>query len=97
MPEATTPCCIFCSQPATEMVEPPRRTLARGVDPKDPSYSVTVILPDVPLCTPHILEVRQGNRLIGWCDDESCQAYGELGEISTCGDPYQKLGSSSRS
>jgi hypothetical protein len=95
--EATHTRCTLCGEPSTGTIEPPRRTLARGLDPDDESYSVTVILPDVPLCTVHTLEVHQGDRLIGWCDDEGCRKYGELGETSSCGDPYKKLGSSNRS
>ncbi len=95
--EEVNPPCTLCGATSTGTIEPPRRTLARGLDPDDQSYSVTVILPDVPLCTVHALEVRQGDLLIGWCDDEGCRKYGELGEPSSCGDPYQKLGSSTRS
>jgi hypothetical protein len=83
--------CALCSRPATKAIEPPRRTLARGVDPGDPSYSVTVILPDVALCAEHALDVRQGERLVGWCDDQRCRTYGELGEPSACGHAYEKL------
>lgn len=94
-----SPCalCALCGEPAIEMIEPPRRTLARGLDPGDPTYSVTVILSDIALCAKHTLEVRQGNHLIGWCDDERCRAYGEVGEPSACGRPYEKLGPSKRS
>ncbi|MHB8438660.1 MAG: hypothetical protein ACYDD4_05795 [Acidimicrobiales bacterium] len=67
------------------------------MDPGDPSFSVTVILPDVPLCAEHTRDVRQGDRLVGWCDDERCRKYGEIGELSVCGDPYKKLNSSNRS
>ncbi len=94
--EATDPRCALCDDPSVGTIEPPRRTLARGLDPDDESYSVTVILPDVPLCTVHTLEVRQGDRLIGWCDDEVCRKYGEVGEPSSCGDPYHEVGSSNR-
>jgi hypothetical protein len=83
--------CALCSQPATETVDPPRRTLARGPDPSDPSYSVTVILPDVALCAEHTLDVRGGARHVGWCDDPRCRTYGEISELSPCGDPYMKL------
>jgi hypothetical protein len=83
--------CVFCGQPATNSIEPPRRTLARGTDPADPSYSVTVILPDVALCGGHAQEVRFGERAIGWCDDQRCRLFGELGEPSACGAPFQKL------
>lgn len=72
-------------------VEPPRRTLGRGPDPIDPSYSVTAILPDVMLCAEHAFDVKEGTTLIGWCDDERCRIYGEIGEASPCGDCYTKL------
>jgi hypothetical protein len=65
--------------------------MARGLDPSDPSYSVTVILPDIVLCSEHSLDVRQGARLVGWCDDPRCRIYGALGETSACGNPYEKL------
>lgn len=83
--------CALCSEPATEAIEPPRRTLARGVDPGDPSYSVTVILSDIALCAEHSFDVRQGERIVGWCDDPRCRNYGALGEPSACGHPYEKL------
>lgn len=84
--------CVLCGEPATEAIEPPRRTLARGVDPDDPSYSVTVILPNVALCADHAPDVRRGARLVGWCDDQHCRAYGALGEVSACGRPYDEPG-----
>jgi hypothetical protein len=83
--------CTLCSQRATLSVEPPRRTLARGPDPKDPSYSVIVMLPDVMLCAEHALDVGQGDTPIGWCDDERCRVYGEIGETSPCGQQFCKL------
>lgn len=89
--------CVLCGEPATDTIAPSRRTLARGLDPSDPSYSVTVILPDVALCAEHTLEVRQGERLVGWCDDPRCRNYGELGQPSPCGDLYKKVGPASRS
>lgn len=92
--EAVASLCVLCGGPATESVEPPRKTLARGTDPSDPSYSVTVILPDVPVCATHAQEVRRGDRIIGWCDDERCRSFGEVGQRSACGDPYGKLGPS---
>jgi hypothetical protein len=88
--------CVLCGEPATEAIDPPRRTLARGLDPGDPSYSVTAILPDIALCAEHSLDVRQGKRLVGWCDDQRCRTYGALGEPSACGLPYEKLGSNRR-
>jgi hypothetical protein len=83
--------CVICGGWATRTIEPARRTLARGLDPGDPSYSVTVILPDIPLCSEHALEVDAGNRLIGYCDDQQCRTYGVLGEPSRCGELYKKL------
>jgi hypothetical protein len=83
--------CALCEDPATENIEPARRTLARGTDPSDDSFSVTVILPDVSLCARHAEEVRRGDRAIGWCDDEACRTYGEVGEPSACGEPFTKL------
>ncbi|MDA8311175.1 MAG: hypothetical protein M0Z46_11315 [Actinomycetota bacterium] len=89
--------CVLCGEPATGAREPPRRTLARGLDPADPSYSVTVILPDIALCAEHFLEVGQGARLVGWCDDHRCRTYGALGEVSACGHPYERLDARKRS
>jgi hypothetical protein len=85
------PPCSLCPLPATVAVEPPRRTLARGPDPSDDSYSVTVILPDAPLCAEHERQVRQGDMLLGWCDDERCRTYGQAGGVSTCGGEYKGL------
>ncbi len=93
---ASEPSCVFCGKPATDAIVPSRRTLARGVDPSDPSYSVTVILPDIALCVEHALDFRQGQRLVGWCDDPRCRTYGEPGTPSACGRPYEKLGPSKR-
>jgi hypothetical protein len=89
--------CALCGRPATQTIEPSRRTMARGADPSDPSYSLTVILPDVALCAEHAQDVGKGSRLIGWCDDQRCRIYGEIGQPSACGGPYKKLGSSNRS
>ncbi len=89
-PDPGSPCAL-CPLPATVVVDPPRRTLARGPDPNDDSYSVTVILPDVLLCAEHARHVRQGDVLLGWCDDERCRIYGEAGSVSACGDEYTKL------
>ncbi len=83
--------CALCSQAATVALEPPRRTLGRGPDPDDPSYSVTVVLPDIPLCLGHASDVRTGNTLMGWCDDEHCRIYGEIGETSPCGQQFIRL------
>jgi len=89
--------CVLCAQPATQTVEPPHRTLARGADPSDESYTITVILPDVSLCAEHALDIREGKRLVGWCDDQRCRIYGELGVVSACGAPYTPLISKRRS
>jgi hypothetical protein len=89
-PTSKTPC-VLCKRPATVEIEPPRRTLARGLDPSDQSFSVTVILPDVLLCGEHAVQVRHGDTHIGWCDDERCRSYGEVGETSICGDQYKRL------
>jgi hypothetical protein len=89
--------CALCSRLATEGIDPPRRTLDRGLDPSDQSYSITVILPEVMLCAEHALQVHQGDTLIGWCDDEHCRIYGEVGETSPCGAQFQRLASGNRS
>ncbi len=86
--------CVVCDEPATEHLDPPRRTLARGVDPTDPSFSLTVVLPDIALCAVHAREVSGKDRLIGWCDDERCRTYGEIGQQSACGQPFARLGPS---
>lgn len=83
--------CALCGRPATIVIEPKRRTLDRGPDPSDQSFSVTVILPDALLCADHGAHVRQGDLLLGWCDDERCRTYGEAGTSSACGCDYTKL------
>ena len=88
--EGDSPCAL-CGRPATGTVEPPRRTLARGSDPNDGSYSVTIVLPDLSLCAEDASRYRAGNVVIGWCDDEQCQSYGETGTPSPCGKEYEKL------
>jgi hypothetical protein len=93
---ASESACVVCGGLATRALDPPRRTLARGLDPNDTSYSVTVILPDVALCEEHASEVDQGSRLIGWCDDQQCRTYGEIGELSRCGEPFKKLSPGNR-
>lgn len=89
--------CVICGEPATLVIEPPRRTLVRSLDASDPSYSVTAILPDVLLCDDHEFDVRQGERLIGWCDDQRCRVYGEVGATSACGEAYKQLAPANRS
>jgi hypothetical protein len=93
---ATVALCALCVRPATETIEPARRTMARGADPSDPSYSLTVILPDVGLCAEHAQDVGEGKVFVGWCDDQRCRIYGEVGIPSACGDPYKKLGPGNR-
>ena len=89
--------CVLCGKPMTVVLDPPRRTLARGLDPSDESYSVTVILPDIALCDDHAEDVRQGERFIGWCDDPLCRRFGEAGQPSPCGHEYERLTSGNRS
>jgi hypothetical protein len=89
--------CVLCHQPATESLDPPRQTFSRGPDPSDPSYSITVMLPNIALCAEHALHVRDGEQLIGWCDDPLCRAYGEIGVTSACGGQFQKLIAANRS
>ena len=72
-------------------IEPPRRTLARGTDPDDPSLSVIAVLPDVVLCQGHADVVGQGQLSLGWCDNERCRSYGEAGLASPCGEPFKAL------
>jgi hypothetical protein len=83
--------CDLCGRPASVTVEPPRRTLARGTDPDDSSLSVIVVLPDVLLCEDHAEAVVHGEVSLGWCDDEKCRGFGEVGLDSACGDPYRTL------
>lgn len=52
---------------------------------------MTVVLPDLFLCTRHAQDVRGHTTLIGWCDDEQCRIYGAVGEASPCGAEYSKL------
>jgi len=87
----TEVCCALCGNPATTSGNPPRRTFERGPDPDDPSFAVTVMLPEVMLCAGHAVDVSKGAALIGWCDDEHCRRYGQVGEPSPCGDEYKKL------
>lgn len=89
-PETPAPCAL-CGRRPTELLEPPRRTLDRGPDPDDTSYSITVILPDIALCDQHAGYVRSGDLPVGWCDEPECRIYGEVGEPSPCGAPYGQL------
>ena len=83
--------CILCGRVGSVTLEPPRRTLARGTDPDDPSLSVIAVLPDVVLCEGHADEVGRGELSLGWCDNEPCRLYGEAGFVSPCGQPFKTL------
>lgn len=83
--------CALCGRSPTSLTTPSRRTLDRGPDPEDTSCSITVILPDVALCDAHTRDVKEGDVRLGWCDELECRSYGEAGEPSACGAPYQKL------
>jgi hypothetical protein len=89
--------CAFCGEVSTTLIEPPRRTLDRGPDPNDDSFSITVILPDIPLCDLHARLVGDGDFRLGWCDNEQCRIYGEAGTPSACGAPFAPLASTTRS
>ena len=81
--------CNFCERVGSVTMEPPRRTLARGVDPDDRSLSVIAVLSDVVLCGDHADEIAQGELSLGWCDNERCRLYGEAGSVSPCGEPFK--------
>lgn len=83
--------CVICGRDGVMTIDPPRRTLARGVDPNDSSYSVTVVLPDVQLCGDHYHDVRSKEIVVGWCDDEGCRTFGATGTVSPCGKLYLAL------
>jgi hypothetical protein len=83
--------CNLCGRASSVIMEPLRRTLARGADPVDPSLSVIAVLPDVMLCQDHAEEVDDGELSLGWCDDERCRLYGEAGLVSPCGEPFKTL------
>jgi hypothetical protein len=83
--------CIICGRTGAVDLEPPRRTFARGADPADSSYSIIAVLPNIALCDEHAGDVRNHDVSVGWCDDEACRLYGELGDDSPCGKPYKEL------
>ena len=83
--------CAVCGTMPTALFDTPRRTLDRGPDPDDSSYSIIVILPDVPLCDEHARRVRNETLHLGWCDNPKCREYGEAGELCACGARYQAL------
>jgi hypothetical protein len=86
----------MCGKTPTALFDTPRRTLDRGPDPDDSSYSIIVILPDVPLCEQHARRVRDGSLHLGWCDDPRCREYGEADELCACGARYDALVSGKR-
>jgi hypothetical protein len=94
MTSLTQAACAICGLASSSGHEPPRRTLDRGPDPEDDSFSVIVRLPDVPLCDQHARQVREGDLHLGWCDDPGCREYGEAGERSACGAAFVQLGGS---
>ena len=84
--------CALCGCPGSLTIEPLRRTLARGSDPSDQALSIIAVLPDVVLCQEHADQVALGKVSIGWCDNEPCRLYGEVGMESPCGDAFKALG-----
>ena len=83
--------CHLCGRAGSVAAEPPRRTLARGADPDDPSLSVIAVLPDAVLCADHAEAIAHGELSLGWCDNEGCRVYGEAGMDSGCGEPFRAL------
>jgi hypothetical protein len=83
--------CVVCGGAATVTADPPRRTLARGPDPEDPSYAVIAVLPELELCGEHYRATLEDGLVIGWCDDLQCRRYGQVGESSSCGEAYGSL------
>ena len=83
--------CVICGRAAQVIADPPRRTLAREPDPADPSYAVIAVLPTMALCDEHANASQRSDLVIGWCDEETCRNYGEVGERSPCGHPYLAL------
>lgn len=45
-------------------------------------------LPPTFLCYSHLRRVVAGALRVGWCGDEECRQWGELGQSSPCGRPY---------
>ncbi len=89
--EALIPKCVICGRDGLVTMEPPRRTLARGADPGDPSFSVIAVLPDLALCSQHAEDIGRNELRLGWCDDKRCRIYGETEQSSPCGEPYKEL------
>ncbi len=83
--------CVICGRAANVIADPPRRTLAREPDPTDPSFAVIAVLPTMALCDEHANASQRSDLVIGWCDEETCRNYGEVGERSPCGHPYLAL------
>jgi hypothetical protein len=88
---ALTSTCVVCDRTGAVVIDPPQRTLGRGPDPEDPSFSIIGVLPDVTFCTEHAADFRGSTLSLGWCDDERCRMYGETGRLSPCGEPYTQL------
>lgn len=91
---ASTAICVLCGRDGKVTMDPPRRTIARGPDSEDPSFSVIAVLPDVVLCKEHADDYTQKDVVIGWCDDKRCRIFGECGQQSPCGQLYKVLGRS---
>lgn len=82
--------CNLCECQASVVVDPPRRTISRE-EPSDPSLSVIGVLPDIVLCRDHADEVGRDELDLGWCDDERCRLYGEVGTMSPCGECFTQF------
>ena len=83
--------CDVCGRPGSVAVEPPHRTLARTSELDDPSVSIIAVLPDSVLCVDHAEALNHGELALGWCDNERCRVYGEVGLASVCGEPFRAL------
>jgi hypothetical protein len=86
---ASTAHCVLCGRIGPVTMDPPRRTIARGPDSGDQSFSVIAVLPDVVLCDEHAEDYAQQHVVIGWCDDKRCRIFGEYGHKSRCGKVYK--------
>jgi hypothetical protein len=91
---ASAATCVLCGRDGPVTMDPPRRTIARGPDSEDHSFSVIAVLPDVVLCEEHAEDYARKHVVIGWCDDERCRIFGECGQKSPCGELYKALGRS---
>ncbi len=91
---ASTTTCVLCGRNGPVTMDPPRRTIARGPDSEDQSFSTIAVLPDVVLCEEHAEDYAQQHVVIGWCDDKRCRIFGECGHKSRCGKAYKAVGRS---